>query len=329
MQVVKNEIRTALLVLVSLAVVVGIVLYLSAPGVFKPMKTFHIYFDNAAGIQQGASVYLAGRKVGRVTRLFSPVPPAERPKVEGGEKYEVLIDIQVDEGAKIYRDVSVRMMQYGFLTELIIDFTEGVESSGLAEDDHYYVGVRDPGIAEAVPTILEKIDPVVKAATDTLETLKATAANLNQITAPESEFNLALTRFRTFGDNLVKLSSEDGELDQALENFEALTSKEGDLGQALANINRITTDLANNKDIERTLSNLREATTKLDNAIDELGPQFTTIGGNLEQWSDTLKRQPWRLIWPSTKRYPEEEPEPARPKAEPRKRPRRSSDGRR
>jgi hypothetical protein len=31
---------------------------------------------------------------------------------------------------------------------------------------------------------------------------------------------------------------------------------------------------------------------------------------NADQFTDTIKRQPWRLIWPSTKTYPEDAAEP-------------------
>ena len=38
-------------------------------------------------------------------------------------------------------------------------------------------------------------------------------------------------------------------------------------------------------------------------AVTDLGP----VGENLKEFSETIKTQPWRLIWPSTKKYPEEE----------------------
>lgn len=305
MQIAKNEIRTGLLVVLSVAIVVGVLLYLSAPGLFTPMRTFHIYFDNASGIEPGATVYLAGRKVGRVTRLFSPVPIAQRPKVPGGEKFEVLIDVDVEQKAEIFKNVTVRMLQYGVLSELVIDFTSGDATSGFAENGYYYVGIRDPGITEAVPAILEKIDPVVKSATDTLNELRHTAKNLSDLTGEDSEFNLALIRFRTLGDNLVKLSADDGELHRTLANVQALTGPDGELAKSLANVNQFTTDLTNNQDIDQTLENLQRASARLDRTIDQLGPQFGAISTNLEQMTDTLKRQPWRLIYPTTKTYPE------------------------
>ena len=65
MNILRNEIRTGLLVVLSLAALVALLLYLGSPGVFVSQKTFYIYFDNAAGLEPGAPVLLAGRKIGR------------------------------------------------------------------------------------------------------------------------------------------------------------------------------------------------------------------------------------------------------------------------
>jgi ABC-type transporter Mla subunit MlaD len=69
MNVVQTGIRTGLLVLISLAALVGILIYLGAPGAFSEQKTYSIYFDNAAGIRLGTPVMLAGRKVGQVVEI--------------------------------------------------------------------------------------------------------------------------------------------------------------------------------------------------------------------------------------------------------------------
>ena len=42
------------------------------------------------------------------------------------------------------------------------------------------------------------------------------------------------------------------------------------------------------------------------------GPQeLEPAGENIKQFSETIKTQPWRLIWPSTKKYPEAASTPA------------------
>jgi ABC-type transporter Mla subunit MlaD len=73
MQLRRNEIMTGVLVLATVAILTGILILLGAPGLFKPLVTYKIYMDNAAGIKLGAPVLLAGRKIGQVSALHSPV----------------------------------------------------------------------------------------------------------------------------------------------------------------------------------------------------------------------------------------------------------------
>src|SRR5688500_12317151 len=50
----RQELRTGLLVVLSLAVFVAVLIYLGAPGVFVRQKKFRIYVADAAGLQPGA-----------------------------------------------------------------------------------------------------------------------------------------------------------------------------------------------------------------------------------------------------------------------------------
>src|SRR3954453_11152245 len=77
MQSRRNELLTGLLVLGTVAVLGGTLILLGTPGLFRPLATYRLYFDNAAGIKLGAPVLLAGRKIGQVQRLYSPVSPEE------------------------------------------------------------------------------------------------------------------------------------------------------------------------------------------------------------------------------------------------------------
>jgi ABC-type transporter Mla subunit MlaD len=319
MNILRNEIRTGVLVLVTLAVLVVVVLYLGAPGVFVPQHVYRIYFDNASGIKLGANVLLAGRKVGRVKNLYSPVPESERPS----PNMETLIEVEVSAYAKIYKSVKVQMVQNGLLGEQVIDFTNGEEASGRAPDGARFLGTRPGGLQDAVPMVLEKIDPVLTKATTTLESLEKTSDNLAHLTAEGADLPVALGEFRQFGTNLKELSGAEGPLKKSLENIQTMTGDDGKIDQALSNIHQLTApegslakafdhaekftnDLAHNKDIDSTLRNLRNASENLNRTINNLGPQFSEIGRNLQQASDTVKRQPWRLIWPSTKKYEED-----------------------
>jgi hypothetical protein len=110
------------------------------------------------------------------------------------------------------------------------------------------------------------------------------------------------------------LTNEKGELSGAVADFRKLVGPDSSLARALANAEKFTAQLANNSDIEATLKNFRSAATRLNTTLGELkgdltgaAKDFSDTAKNLSQGSDTVKRQPWRLIWPSTKKYPEEE----------------------
>jgi ABC-type transporter Mla subunit MlaD len=313
MQLQRNEVLTGLLVIGTIAVVAFLLVLLGAPGLFRPLVTYRIYFDNAAAIKQGAPVMLAGRKIGQVQKLYSPVSPKEEKQAQDAEaavhppqsnanaspipspipskpRFEVRVDVQVDKKAKVYRDAKARLMQLGLLGDMAIDITQGTEASGRAKDGEMFAGERTPDLGEAAAKMLEVIEPVAAEATNTMKDLQQTAQNLNRLTDQNSELTLALGQFKTFGEHLSDLTAPDSAL-----------------SHSLANIEKISNSLTENDNIEVTLRNLRTSSEKLKLAVTDLGP----AGDNIKQFSETIKAQPWRLIWPTTKKYAEASPTPS------------------
>ncbi|MFN2477135.1 MAG: MlaD family protein [Chthoniobacterales bacterium] len=317
MQLRRNEILTGLLVLVTVAVLTGVLILLGAPGLFKPLVTYHIYLDNAAGIKLGAPVLLAGRKIGQVESLHSPVSSTDAAAAENaanairqpspsatpdGEapkpKYEARIDVRVDKDAQVFKDSRARLITLGLLGETAIDITQGNESSGRAQDGENFAGERVPDFGEAIAKMIDIIQPVAKEATGTLKELQNMAQNLSKITEENSQLNMALAQMRTFAENLTSMTATDSPLQLALKNVETISG----------NLNKVTTDITANNNIAITLQNFRESSEKLKSAISSIGPDLKATGTNVKELTQTVKTQPWRLIWPSTKKYPNDEP---------------------
>jgi ABC-type transporter Mla subunit MlaD len=306
MQLQRNEILTGLLVVGTIGVIAFLLVLLGAPGLFRPLVTYGVYFDNAAGIKPGAVVMLAGRKIGQVQKLYSPLTPAEEKQAQQAAaaihpseqsaspspspRFEARVDVQVDKSAMLYRDAKAQMVQLGLLGDMAIDFTQGTQESGRAKNGETFAGERTPDLGEAAAKMLEVIKPVANEATNTMKDLQNTAQNLNKLTDENSELNLALTQFKTFGEHLSGLTASDSALSQSLNNIE-----------------KISTSLTENDNIKVTLQNLRSSSEKLKSATTELQP----AGENIKQFSETIKTQPWRLIWPSTKKYADASPSPA------------------
>jgi phospholipid/cholesterol/gamma-HCH transport system substrate-binding protein len=311
MQLRRNEILTGLLVLATVAVVAAILILLGAPGLFRPLVTYRIYMDNAAGIKQGAPVLLAGRKIGQVDKLFSPVSKEDAARAEAAAtilhandpnstpapadkpKYEARIDVKVDRSALVYKDAKARLITLGLLGEVAIDITQGNDSSGRASDGEIFAGERVPDFGESISRMLDIVKPVAVEATNTLKELQTTAQNLSRITDESSQLNMGLAQFRTFVENLT-----------------SLTARDSSLSIALKNIEKISTDLTSNDNIQITLQNFRESSDKLKGImadLEQLGPDLKVSGTNIKELTETVKTQPWRLVWPSTKKYPQDQ----------------------
>jgi len=326
MQLKRNEILTGLLVLVTVALLTGILILLGAPGLFRPLVTYKIYMDNAAGIKLGAPVLLAGRKIGQVEELYSPVSKEDAARAEAAaaalqagdasptpaqkSKYEARIDVRVDKDALVYKDARARLITLGLLGETAIDFTQGNDSAGRAGDGESFAGERVPDFGESISKMLDIVKPVATEATATLKELQTTAQNLSRITDENSQLNMALGQMRTFAENLT-----------------SMTSRDSSISIALKNVEKISTDISSNDNIKITLQNFRDSSDQLKGILadlSQLGPDLKESGQNVKEATATLKTQPWRLIWPSTKKYPEDEqaaPTPTRKPVKTQRRP--------
>ncbi len=183
MQIHKNELTTGILVLVTLGVLIAALVVIGMPGVLKPLNTYRIYYDNANGIRPGAPVLLAGREIGKVTVLESPVLLEKRPKDHAD--YEVSIDVQVDKAATIYRNATARLTQQGLMGQQVIDFVHGDANAGLAENRMEFVGDRVPDITESVNENMKRLIGPESDLALTIKNTKTFVAMLNKSPIPE------------------------------------------------------------------------------------------------------------------------------------------------
>ncbi len=310
----RNEIYTGLLLVVTVAILVGVILLLAAPGIFKPLRSYQIFFDNAAGVQPGAPVSLAGRKIGQVARIDSPVPKADRPARY--PEYEVVITVNIDSHSFVYRNSTPRMQQNGLLGEQIIDFVGGTEDSGVADPGYKFVGQRVPDLNSALPKVLAVIEPVASTATLALSDLRKTIDNLNEVFSQESQLNGALAKLHDTANNLATLTAPNGGISTSLTNFQAFTDKlrddHGPLMTTLNNLEKTTSQLNKDNQVEKLLGGLQDVSKRADTVarqanalLASVTPSLQQSATNFQQMTDTLKRQPWRLILPTTKKYDE------------------------
>jgi len=323
----KDAVRTSVLTLLAVATIVYVLILVGLPGALQKQYTIDAYFDNAGGVQLGAPVLVAGRKVGTVSHIYSPLSDKERPA--GHPECEVLISLKINSGNRIYRDAAAVMMQQGLLGSTVIDFVRGNETSGYAEDGTDFIGQRRPDFTEAIPKLLDAIQPVAERAEETLTELKGAAEQLEAMLAKNGPLSTTLGKIGALGDNLTQITGENGTLTLTLKKFgafaEEISNQQGPLQQTFANLRDFTAQLTEGQKVSKTLDSVTQAARRLDGTLGEVEGMLNTLEPNLDQtvintrdFTDTLRRQPWRLIWPSTKQYLDENvvpEEPLTPKA--------------
>jgi ABC-type transporter Mla subunit MlaD len=305
MQIIRSEIRTGILVILTIGLLVGVTLYLSAPGLFRPVVHYRVFIDDAAAMKPGANVTLAGRKIGTVDFIQSPVPYSQRPP--GKPEDEAVITVQVAADAEIYKENNVTLRSFGLLAEPVIDFTQGNPKSGRAVNGDAFVCVRAPDLSEVGPAIIRVLDPMLKEATGTLAELHRTAENLTRLTAKDStlltSLDKTLDNFQVVGRNLQVLTAKGGSVDETLEGVQT----------TLKDVQGLVADAEKDDHIGKTLANFDSASGRLKSALgqmqEEMGlffPRVNEFAADMTELSGKLKEQPWRIIWPSTIKYQQE-----------------------
>ena len=95
-------------------------------------------------------------------------------------------------------------------------------------------------------------------------------------------------------DNMTRLTGPESDLAHTIKNVKRLTEPSSELSRSLANLQLLTGPDA---DLSLTIKNAKTFMETLN------GSHIPQVIQNTEELTDTLKRQPWRLIWPSTKSY--------------------------
>lgn len=119
------------------------------------------------------------------------------------------------------------------------------------------------------------------------ELSEAINAHLDRLTGPNSDLSATVRGARTFIETL-----NNSEIPLVISNARELTDT------LKNNTERMT---GRDSDLAATIASTREVMASLQDA------DLAGVIHNTEQATDTLKREPWRLIWPATKHYPDEE----------------------
>jgi ABC-type transporter Mla subunit MlaD len=111
-----------------------------------------------------------------------------------------------------------------------------------------------------------------------------------------------LTQQGLMGQEVIDFVQGDATTGLAENHTEFVGERVPDISEAVsANMKRLT---GPDSDLALTIKNAKTFMETLNNS------QIPQVIKNTAQFTDTLKREPWRLMWPATKSYPSDQPPP-------------------
>jgi phospholipid/cholesterol/gamma-HCH transport system substrate-binding protein len=164
-----KKLRVGMFVLVALAAGIGLVYALGARArLFEPRYTVHAHFTEVGGLNEGATVRLAGVQVGRVKAVNLPSEP--------GGKVRVDLSIAKQFSNRVRKNSMARIETQGLLGDRIIELTVGTADAPATHDGDVIVAVDPTDFGKIVSQGAETVKNVAALA----ESLKATAETLKQ-----------------------------------------------------------------------------------------------------------------------------------------------------
>ncbi|MGC9157829.1 MAG: MlaD family protein [Terracidiphilus sp.] len=160
-----SQLRVGALVLAATAVLIGLILLMSRStgGLFAPKLVLRAYFENAAGLKQGAPVTLEGVTIGNVIRI-GVVPSHQATPVE--------VTMQI--GKKfldgLHTDSTASIAQAGVLGDSYVDISS-VHATGPSPADNAVLK------ASGSPTLQD----VIRSSQDSIQQIQTLTRNINTL----------------------------------------------------------------------------------------------------------------------------------------------------
>jgi phospholipid/cholesterol/gamma-HCH transport system substrate-binding protein len=304
----RDQAIVGLFVLVAAALVVGTVFALGAASGGK-VKTFHTYFQFAAGVEPGTTVrYSGGPKVGRV----------EKVAIDPGDPSRIEVTFTVDEDLPVKTDSRVKIMTLTPLGDNHVEVLPGTPGAGVAPNGTFLPSEPYADFG-AVIQQLQDIAPHAQELIVTLNArvveLKDTLSRVNDMLSPENRanFSAVLAGARgTIQENRPALKSTLDNLNQASGRVQpVLDDLRKTAAQADQTLDHVDAMIGEDRpDIHQSVIELREAlasvtslTGKLNQTVDvnsenldEVLDNLRSVTENLKEITDTIKARPYLLI---------------------------------
>ncbi len=285
---ISKEIKTAILVLGSIALLIWGYNFLKGKDLFGNSRTFYVNYDNVEGLTQASTVTINGMVIGKVNNIAI------------GDDAKIIVELAINSPIAIPKSTVAEIYAPGMLggkqIALVIDHAD----NNLAESGDFLkpsekLGIIDGLSGKADPimtkldTVLQNVNQLVAGLNKTLDdetrnNLQNSLAELNQtmknttqitngfnriVNNNEQKINTIVSDFEQTSGNLKEMSNQLSEadlkatLDEFQQTAESLNAMMNKIESGQGNLGKLMND-------EKLYSNLEGASKQLNQLIEDI-----------------------------------------------------------
>ena len=232
-----SQLRVGALVLAATAVLIGLIFLMSGStgGLFAKQITLRCYFENAAGVKNGAPVTLEGVTIGNVIRVR--VVPNRNPT-----PVEVTMRMGREFQRDLHTDSTATIAQAGVLGDSYVDIDSTLASGPPPENNAELKAGGSPSIQDVIRTSEVSIQEIqaltrkIETLADSLNSKKGTVGQLINDPVMAKKFNIITDDLQTITS---AISGGNGSLGKLI-NDDTLYTR---ANSAIDNLDKISADL--------------------------------------------------------------------------------------
>lgn len=295
---ISKEVRTGLLVTISLVILFAGFYFLKGSDIFSQDNVYYCNYSTVDGLQISSNVEIRGLSVGRVSA----------------------IELDEDRGVKVTIDVNKKIeIPQGSIATIVSDGLIGGKiirldlssSKSISESRSTLATAQEAGV---VDELTAQVSPLVKTLKKTISSLDTVISSINLILGEDNRNGIkgTIRSINNTADNLAKLSNslseETGEIKSIVHNantFSTTLAKNNDtISSILANFNQTSRQLAG-APIQKTFNELEHASDQFNGIMNKINSGEGSLGqmvtnkdlyNNLNALLSDLKSHPSRYI---------------------------------
>lgn len=261
---ITKEIKTAILVLVSIALLIWGIMFLSGTNLFNSNRKFYVVYPNVEGLSTASSVTINGLVVGKVSRI------------QLREDGELLVELLMTDPVDVPKSSKAVIYSPSFIGGKQIALQINYKEADLAQDGDFLEGGNMSGLLDGLG---EKADPLIQKLDSVLYNVNVLMTSVNQTLNPEAKKNLQ--------DALAELNATMKNAHQITSKFDRIVStNESKINNIVSDFNNTSKNLsAFSDDLDKIqLEKLQDILTKFDSAaatLEQMMKDMDSGKGNL------------------------------------------------